>query len=126
MQQSKRIWTVISVAVVFGVALSCATTQPPFEAISRAEVSVRKADDVQASQHAPLEVLKAREKLDRARVLSRSSDTYAESRRLAEQAMVDARLAEEKAQAARAEANTKEMRLSIETLRAEIARQEKM
>lgn len=113
-------WMIAVLGLAIGLA--CASVQPPGDAISRAQVAIRKADEAGASQYASLELLKAREKVARAEEAARDDDTWDEARRLAEQAAVDAELAEEKARSQRAQANAKEMQRSIESLRAEISR----
>jgi hypothetical protein len=113
-----------SVAALLGgallVAAGCAGN-PPTEKIEVAEAAVDSADTRGAAADAPLELRLAREKLERAQVAMRS-ENYVTARRLAEQAQVDAELAEAKAQSAAALENAREMRTSIESLREEADR----
>ena len=74
-----------------------------------------------ASDPAP-EAELARDKLDRARDAMEDGENL-EARRLAEQALVDAQLAEAQARSEVARQNAAELRASIETLRDELARQ---
>ena len=99
----------------------CATVAPPQDRIAAAEVQIRKAEDGLAAQYAPLDLLKAREKYEGARRAVQEEE-YDEARRLAEQATVDARLAEEKARTAKAQRMAKEMQESLETLQRETER----
>lgn len=116
--------TVMCIALT-GLLIGCATAQSPRDEISRAELAVRKADESLASKYAPLDLVKAREKLDKAQTAARDNDAWPEAYRLALQARVDAELAEEKARAAQAEERANEMRRSIESLKAETERSER-
>jgi hypothetical protein len=102
------------------VAAACGTT-PPTEKVEVAEAAVRQADTRGAGEEAALELRLARDKLERARV-AMAEERYVAARRLAEQAQVDALLAEAKAQSAAALASAREMRDSIESLRGEAER----
>lgn len=82
---------------------------------------MRRAADAGAAQYGPLELRIAREKLDGAKRAMNSKE-YDQARRLAEQAQVDARLAETKADAERARRTVEETRKNIETLRHEAER----
>ncbi len=92
--------------VLLGLTLlsGCAAgpdTQPPGEGIAAAELALERAQEANAREYAPLEVRLARDKLERAKELAREGDDgFAEARRLAEEAKVDARLAEAKARTA--------------------------
>ena len=119
-------WIRIAAVLALGAwMVACASPASPQEAITRAEVSIRKADEVGASQVAALDLLKAREKLENARDRARHRGSWTEARRLAEQAEVDAQLAEERARALQAEENAREMQRSIEILREEISRHQR-
>ncbi len=113
--------TVLCLALA-ATMVGCASVPSPSNDISRAEVAVRKADEALASKYAPLELVKAREKLDKARTAARDDDRWEEAGALALQAQVDAQLAEEKARATQAEERAGEMRRSIEALKIEIER----
>ena len=117
----KVLWGFAAAAGLAALGAGCASPEPAAKAISSAELSVRKADASFASKYAPLELVKAREKLELAKQTLDEGD-YDQSRRLAEQALVDARLAEEKARTARAHQTAEEMRRSVETLRSEAER----
>jgi hypothetical protein len=71
--------------------------------------------------YSPVELQLAREKLSEAR-LALDAREYERSRRLAEQALVDARVAEARAETESARLAARDLRLSLETLRAEAAR----
>lgn len=103
------------------VAAGCAGTPPPTEKVEVAEAAVRQADTRGAADAAALELRLARDKLERARI-AMAEERYVTARRLAEQAQVDALLAEAKAQSAAALASAREMQDSIESLRGEAQR----
>jgi hypothetical protein len=98
--------------------ISCATTRVQPQALSQAEIAVRKADAAGAAEHAPLELHVARQKLEQAdrAIESKKPDV---ARRLAEQAFVDAELAEAMCRAERARRNAEEVGRTVEALRGE-------
>ena len=100
---------------------ACATAQPPVASLSRAELAVRQASESNASQYAPMELQSAREKLDEAR-LALDAREYERARRLAEQALADTRLAEARAEIESSRQTARDLRLTIEALRDEVAR----
>ena len=102
-----------AVLAVFGAA--CASTPNPEGEIDRADLALRKAEAVNAAQDAPLEARLAREKLEKAK-LEKTADNYASAKRLAEEAEVDALVAEAKARADRAEEEVKRLRAEIDTM----------
>jgi hypothetical protein len=110
-----------SLLFVAFVAAGCAGTPPPTEKVEVAEAAVRQADTRGAGEEAALELRLARDKLERARV-AMADERYVTARRLAEQAQVDALLAEAKSQSAAALESAREMRDSIESLRGEAER----
>jgi len=95
--------------------------KPPLETLSKAELAVQEADKRTASQHAPLELQTAREQLGKAKQ-AMDDEEYDEARRLADQALVNAQLAEAKAGAEKARQAAAELQKSIQTLRAELER----
>ena len=111
-----------SVAVLLGLALGgCASTGDlPREEMAVARAAVDRAAGP-AGADAPVEVSQAREKLERANAAVARKD-YDVARRLAEQAEVDANLAEARSHSARSDRALQEVREGIRQLRAEIAR----
>ena len=74
------------------------TTMPTVGVFSKAELSLRTAAEARADELAPMDLQRAKEKLDHARIaLAAGRDT--EARRLAEAADVEAELAQAKAEA---------------------------
>jgi hypothetical protein len=110
------------VSILSGALLAAAgCANPPTEKVSVAEAAVKSADTRGAGEDAPLELRLAREKLERART-AMDDEEYVTARRMAEQAEVDAMLAESKAQSTAALNSAREMRESIESLRDEAER----
>jgi len=76
----------------------CSLATPPTDILSRAELNLRTATEARADELAPMELQRAREKLDSAKKALATGD-YVKARRLAELAEVEAELAEAKADA---------------------------
>jgi hypothetical protein len=106
-----------AVVVVAGLT-ACGTTSPPREELAAADLAVREADEAEAGTHAPAPLRRARDKLDEARAAMQAEE-YVRARRLAEQALVDAQLAQAEARSAIAQNQVSEMRESIDDLRRE-------
>lgn len=110
----------ISMAAASLLSLSgCASIPPPREDMAVARFALNEAHEADASQYAPVELRNARKKLEAAEQAIAKGD-YEEARRLAEQAFVDAQLAEAKAHTAIQQQDTEALRQSIETLRYEL------
>lgn len=99
----------------------CSSAQPPTAIVSQAELAVQQAGQSKASHHASTELNLARQKFDSAK-RAMDAERYEEARRLAEQALVDAKLAEMRAEAQSAKIAAQELRKAIESLRAEAER----
>jgi hypothetical protein len=112
----------MGVALIGGLlGMAGCAGNPPLATLSQAELAVQQADKQTASQYAPLELKTAREELERAK-RAVDDEEYDEARRLADQALVDAQLAEAKAGAEKARQAAAELQKSIQTLRAELQR----
>ena len=116
----KKSFLVIAMSGTMGL-VGCSSVQPPTATISQAQLAIRQADQSKASQYAPLELRKAQEKIAQAEKAMRNEE-YLKARRLAEAALVDARLAESKANSEMARRNAAELQKTIESLRAEAQR----
>ena len=112
-----------TVALLVAAALSaCATLPPPVEQMAVTKSAVERASSSpNAVEAAPVELQRAREKLDRAQRAMIDKD-YVMARRMAEQAEVDARVAESRASSARGERALKEVQESSRALQEEINR----
>ncbi len=100
---------------------ACASVPPPESQMGKADLALRKAEQADAAHFAPLEMRTARTKLEAARAAMREEQNL-EARRLAEQAKLDATLAEATAQTAQRREATDTIRADIEALRAEAER----
>jgi len=97
----QRYLALAAIGAAFGVA-GCASVPPPTEQLAVTRSAIANALSAGGSEHAAAEMRSAQDKLDRAsRAMAR--EDYAEARMLAEASQADARLAEKKAQAAKAE-----------------------
>ena len=112
----------IGAGVLLGLA-ACASGPEPDAEMAAAELALDQAEDADAAARAPAPYALARDKLERARAAMADGENI-EARRLAEQALVDAELAEAAARSVIARENAEELRKSIETLREELARRD--
>lgn len=114
----------VGTPVLIGALLisGCGTTkQPPVEKIANAELAINRAQDSDAREFAPLELRSAQDNLQNAKESVQKED-YEKAARFAEQALLDARLAETMAEREKAVQAAKEMLDSTETLRTETLR----
>ena len=103
------------------MGLSSCAGKPPAATVaqvSQAELAVQQASKSKASEYASLELYTAREQLAGAQAAMHRKD-YTQARRWAERALVNAQLAETKAEAEQARRAAAELRQSIEALRRE-------
>jgi len=107
-------------AITLGVA-ACASTPIPNEKIAVAKVSVQRAEQSGAPELAPVEMAAARDKLARAEKAAANRDAQPATE-LAEQANVDAELAEATAHQQRSRKAAMEFDASMQTLRSESSR----
>lgn len=112
-------------AAVLLLLSGCASTGPSIadvdQHLTRASTAVSEAEEVGAEQHAPLALSTAHEKMREAQEAKAEGDNDT-ALLLAEEAQVDAELAEMRALSMKAELAVKELRESIRTLREEIER----
>lgn len=113
----------IAIALISGaVAISgCSSGEPPAQTLAKAELAVNEASRGEAAQRTAPELNLARSKLEQAR-RAMDDERYQDARRLAEQALVDAQLAEAKAEAADERETLRQMRANIEALKGEADR----
>jgi predicted lipid-binding transport protein (Tim44 family) len=88
----------LRLAVILGPLAACSSTPAPVGEMSAAQTAITAAEQADAARYAPSDLDRARDKLIRAQAAMQEEDNE-EARRLAEQALVDARLAEAKARA---------------------------
>ena len=121
MAQEARVRVVFSmlVAVTILLMVGCAAKVAPIEDISNAQMAIKEAEESDAAVYAPLELKFATDKLSKARTALQAEE-YEEALQLANEAMLDAKLAEAKSRSEEAKKTTQELRNTIETLRHEI------
>jgi len=110
----------IAAAVILGLA-ACASTPIPNEKIAVAKASMQRAEQSGAPELAPVELASARDKLTRAQKAAADHEAQPATM-LAEQANVDAQLAEATATQERSHKAAAEFDASMQTLRQEAAR----
>lgn len=107
------------------ILVGCASTAPPSarlqEQMTRSSSAIEQAGGVGAQELAPVALRDAELKLEQARE-AMTKEKYDRAFRLAQQAEVDAELAQVSALSAKAKRAAQELRESIRTLRAEITR----
>jgi hypothetical protein len=107
-------------AAAIGLA-ACASTPIPNEKIAVAKASVQQAEQSGAPELAPVEMASARDKLARAEKAAADHDAQPATQ-LAEQANIDARLAEATAQQQRSHKAAMEFDASMQALQTESLR----
>ena len=95
------------------------TAMPAIGAFSKAELSLRMAAEARADELAPMDLQRAKEKLEQARKAMEAGRNI-EARRLAEAAEVEAELAEARADAEIARLAADQLRLRGDVLRQEM------
>ncbi|ALG66750.1 DUF4398 domain-containing protein [Beggiatoa leptomitoformis] len=102
--------------ILFG---GCASKQPPTEKMATTEAFILNAQTKDARDY--VELRQAQDKLEQAKTAVQQKD-YELAERLADQSLMDAKLAEAKADAASSRKAAVEMQKSIETLQREVER----
>ena len=102
----------------------CASIPPPTEQMAVSKSAIANAVSAGGSEYASVEMRAAQDKMDRANRAMDKED-YENARRLAEEAQVDARLAEKKAQSAKAQKAASVTQDDIRVLREEMNRKSK-
>ena len=117
-----RIQQWLSFSVLCGaLGITGCSAHPPEAAVAQADLALRQATESKAPIYAPSEFRAAQEKtLGAQRAMSEGE--YDEARRLAEQAVIDAQLAQARANAADAQKNAQEVRSSTSALQSEANR----
>jgi hypothetical protein len=119
-------WYQAVCAVGFAATLitGCASVAPPTEQMAVSKAAIANALSAGGSEYAAVEMKAAQDKLDSANRAMAKED-YENARSLAEQAQADARLAEKKAQAAKAQKAAGAMEDNLRVLREEMNRKSK-
>lgn len=117
----RRAALAIATVAAIGLAGCSSKATAPVAQLATARASITQAESAGAMQLAPVEILAARDKLGRAEAAVRE-ERFADARRLAEQAEVDAELAERKTRAAKSAAAVEELARGNAALEKETAR----
>jgi hypothetical protein len=116
--------TVGAIGCAAVIIAGCASIPPPTEQMAVSKSALANAVSAGGTEYAPVEMRTAQEKMDRANRAMDKED-YENARWLAEEAQADARLAEKKAQSAKAQKAASVMQDDIRVLREEINRKSK-
>nr|WP_298173760.1 DUF4398 domain-containing protein [uncultured Pseudomonas sp.] len=114
-------WKLALITVGASLLLAGCASNPPDEQLAVSQQAVDSAFSSGAPEFATVEMKSAQDKLKQAE-LAMQEENYQEARRLAEQAEWDARLAERKARAAKAEKILQDAQQGIQQLREESLR----
>lgn len=114
-------WLSVPIICSIVTVTGCSAARPPVAQVAQAELAVAQASQSKAPVYAPTDLRIAREKMVNAQH-AMVVDDYADARRLAEQAVIDAQLAQAKANASEAQHTAEEVRKTIDTLRSEATR----
>jgi hypothetical protein len=121
-----RLLSATSIAAVLIAIISsgCASKNVAYvESMAGAESAIKEAQSSTATIHAPLDLKLAEDKLSAANAAVKKEE-FVEAKRLADEALVDAKLAEAKSLSEKAKKRAREMRDSVESLRQEIQRKQ--
>ncbi|MBF0302571.1 MAG: DUF4398 domain-containing protein [Desulfamplus sp.] len=112
----------VAAALAMATITGCAAkVVKPIKNISDAEMAIKMAIENSATVNAPLDVRIAEDKLQKAREAAKRED-FILAQRLADEASMDARVAEVKSQTQKIKRMEKDLRDSIETLQNEVNR----
>jgi hypothetical protein len=120
----RRACRALGIAVILAAvsAAGCASDgTAPIESMTSAELVIKEARDNNAAINAPLELKFAEDKLAASKTAV-AQEEFVRAKRLADEALMDAKLAEAKSLSVKAKKQAQEMRDTIETLRHEIDR----
>lgn len=116
-----RYLKILPMIVGIGLIAACGSTNPPTQQLTETRMVIEQAEQVGAEEYAPLELRNAGIKLEQARAASEAKE-YEKAIRLAEQARVDAELAQVKALSAKSQKAAAELKESIRVLQQELER----
>jgi hypothetical protein len=120
-QETRALSMLASAALLLLTLGGCATAPMPTEQLAVAEAAVQRANTTSTQEAAPAELATAVGKLARARSAVTAGDAVLAGR-MADEATVDAQLAEQHAQASRAALAARESDTAARVLREEINR----
>ncbi len=123
MGEQKLIRMFLAMVTALGLLFlaACASTPPPSDKLANVGMAIQRARESEAQKYAPLELKLAVEKYEKAKDAVEEEE-YERARRLADEALIDAQLAESKAKAEKQKKIAQDMQESVETLREELKR----
>ena len=110
----------LGVVVLLAPLAGCAQAPVPHEALSTADLALARARAAGAADYASIELARAAAKLEAAHAAIQAK-AYEQARALAEQALVDAELAEVMAQIANEKASARRLREDVELRHRQVA-----
>ncbi len=113
--------TLLAIAAASLAVAGCASVPAPTEQMAVSKSAIANAASAGGGEYASIEMRSAQDKMDRANAAIAKED-FESARWLAEEAQVDARLAEKKAQSAKARKAALVMNEDLRVLREEINR----
>lgn len=118
---NKRRSILLPLALSSGLLLAGCAGTPPTENLAAANAVMKSAEAAGGPEYAPAEMKTARDKMDQAQLLLQD-EQYEEARRLIEQAEWDARVAERRALAGKAQRSLQDSQQGVQQLREEGSR----
>lgn len=116
----KKIWIMCALMLFVTLAVGCAGVAPVGK-MAKLDSQIASARKAEAIVYAPLELRFAEDKYKMAQTAIQNEE-FEKANLLADEALLDAKLAQEKALSAQAEKEAQKMRASIEALRSELQR----
>jgi len=116
----ERIW-IAGVLIMFATLAGGCAGVAPVEKMAKLDSQITSARQAEAIVYAPLELRFAEDKYKMAQAAMKD-ENYESANRLADEALLDAKLAEEKALSAQTEKEAQKLRESVESLRNELLR----
>jgi hypothetical protein len=110
----------LGVVALLAALTGCAQAPVPHEALTTADLAVARARMAGAADYASIELARAEAKLEAAQAAIQAK-AHEQARTLAEQALVDAELAEAMAQIAHEKANARSLREHVELQHGQLA-----
>lgn len=117
----RKVWLLLVIGALMLAGCATGKQEEIRTKISNAEMMIQRAEQNEAEEYAPLQIKLAQERLEEARQ-HLEEDDYVEADQKADEALMDARLAEAKAQAQKAKLQAQDKEDSVKTLREEIDR----
>lgn len=117
----RRIGQLLVAAIFISGCAGTPVTPPPTEQMANSRTAISHAINAGGNEFAPLQIKSAMDKMNGAEQ-AMAAKNYVQARRLAEQAQVDAQLAEATARSAKAQKAADALRESNRVLRQEIDR----